>query len=177
MKFDNYLIRQLSKDDTNQYFQLIENNRKRLEDFFVGTVSKTKTLKDTKMLVSEKLSQLKNKTYFPFVIVDINTQQIIGYMSVKSIDWNIFKGEFGYYIDEQYCGKGVTTKALLAMCNYFFNDLNFNKLFLRVHPNNLPSRKVAEKCGFEIEGTLRKDYKTSSGELVDLIYYGKLRNY
>ena len=35
--------------------------------------------------------------------------------------------------------------------------------------------ELLEKCGFEKEGLIRRDYKTTSGELVDLIYYGKLK--
>ncbi len=46
---------------------------------------------------------------------------------------------------------------------------------MRIHPDNIAAKKVAEKCGFELEGTIRKEYKTPSGELVDLLYYGKIR--
>ncbi|MFT5779805.1 MAG: ribosomal-protein-serine acetyltransferase [Crocinitomicaceae bacterium] len=40
----------------------------------------------------------------------------------------------------------------------------------------MAAKKLAESCGFEIEGTIRKDYKTTSGELIDLIYYGLLKS-
>lgn len=33
---------------------------------------------------------------------------------------------------------------------------------------------MAEKCGFIPEGLIRNDYKKSNGEIVDLIYYGKI---
>jgi hypothetical protein len=47
MQFDNYTIRPLTTEDLAAYFQLVEKNRKRLEGFFTGTVSRTKTLEDT----------------------------------------------------------------------------------------------------------------------------------
>jgi ribosomal-protein-serine acetyltransferase len=81
----------------------------------------------------------------------------------------------GCYIDEDYANKGITTHAFQIFCNFCFSEHHFQKLFLRTHHSNISARRVAEKCGFEIEGTLRRDYKTTSGEIVDLIYYGKLK--
>jgi RimJ/RimL family protein N-acetyltransferase len=47
-------------------------------------------------------------------------------------------------------------------------------VFLRTHESNVGSRKVAERNGFKVEGIIRKDYKTTKGEIVDLLYYGKI---
>jgi len=173
MNFKNYSIRLLCKEDLQQYFQMIERNRQRL-DFFSGTVSNTKTPEDTKAFVDMILHKAADKTYFPFVIVDNSSNSIIGFLDIKNIEWNIPKAELGCYIDEEYAGKGVSTKALTIFCDHCFNELGFKKLFLRTHQSNLSAQKVAEKCGFEREGIIRNDYKTSSGEIVDLLYYGRL---
>ena len=66
------------------------------------------------------------------------------------------------------------TAAYFQLMDHYFRELQFNKLFLRTHPTNTACRMLAERCGFEQEGLIRKDYKTTHGELVDLIYYGKL---
>lgn len=93
---------------------------------------------------------------------------------MKNIDWNIPKSEMGLYIDKDYANKGISTKAFRLFCDFCFAEYEFKKLFLRTHHNNVFARRVAEKCGFEIKGIIRRDYKTTSGEIVDLIYYGKL---
>lgn len=175
MQFDNYVIRLLTEKDAEKYFTLVENNRKRLEDFFSGTVAKTKTVKDTKNFLTELMERIVAKTFFPYGIIDKDTNEIIGYMHVMNLDWNIPKAEIGFFIDADFAGKGIITKALTVLMDYYFETLQFNKLFLRTHKTNIAARALAEKCGFEIEGTLRKDYKTTSGELVDLIYYGKIK--
>ena len=56
----------------------------------------------------------------------------------------------------------------------FISKYKFQKLFLRTHASNISAKKVAENCGFELEGIIRKDYKTTSGKIIDLAYYGKL---
>lgn len=115
------------------------------------------------------------KKHFAFLIINDNTGKPVGYVDIKSIDWNLPKGELGYFVDEEYAGKGIITKALSCIIRYCFNKLNFIKLFIRTHENNTASKKAAEKNGFIIEGILRQDYKTTGGEIVDMLYYGLIR--
>lgn len=174
MEFENYRVRLMGMPDLEKYFRLIENNRSRLEDFFTGTVSRTRTFDETKTFLEENLEKAAAKTYFPFIIEDTQTNEIIGFIDLKNIDWNIPKAELGCYTDYEYAGKGITSKAFLLFVDYCFAHFGFRKLFLRTHESNLSAQRLAEKCGFEAEGKIRREYKTTKGELVDLIYYGKL---
>ncbi len=175
MKFDHYSIRLLELQDLDNYFQLVESNRKRLEDFFAGTVSKTKTYEDTRIFLLDMIQRSIDKVYFPYLVIDNSNQKIVGFLDFKNIDWSIPKSEIGFFIDKDYAGKGITTKALNLLCDFCFSEYKFEKIFLRTHSGNISARTVAEKSGFELEGVIRKDYKTTSGEIVDLIYYGKLK--
>ncbi|NOT36633.1 MAG: GNAT family N-acetyltransferase [Saprospiraceae bacterium] len=174
MTFSNFTIRPLTINDLDAYFRLVDKNRKRLEDFFTGTVSKTKTFEDTKQFLLDIVQRSKDRTYFPYIIIDNSNQKIAGFIDLKNIDWNIPKSEMGLYIDEDYANQGISTKAFGVFCEHCFSEHKFQKLFLRTHQNNTYARKVAENCGFQIEGTIRRDYKTTSGEIVDLIYYGRI---
>ena len=151
------------------------NNRERLADFFAGTVSRTATYQETAEFVTEMIERAEEKTYFAFVVVDTATDALIGFQDLKNIDWSIPKTEVGYFIDKDYSGKGISTKALSLLCDYCFDTHQFKKLFLRTHPANTAAKRVAEKCGFEQEGIIRKDYRTTAGQLVDLAYYGRVR--
>ena len=175
MKFDHYSLRLLRLGDLDPYFALVQRNRERLADRFVGTVSRTKTLEEAQEFVEEMIKHTISNTYFPYVIIDENENRIIGFIDLKNIDWDIPKTQIGFYIDEAYEGKGIISKAISKIIDYCFEDKGFEKLFMRIHPENLAAKKVAEKCGFELEGTIRKDYKTPSGNLVDLLYYGKVK--
>lgn len=176
MNFENYQIRLLEKTDLEAYYLLIDTNRKRLEDFFSGTVSRTKTFEETRTFLEENIQRALDRKYFPFIIEDTGTGEIIGYIDVKNIDWNIPKAELGCYTDEKYAGKGLTSKAFSLVVAHCFKNFGFKKLYLRTHQSNVAAQRLAEKAGFEVEGRIRRDYKTTSGELVDLIYYGQLGN-
>lgn len=175
MNFDNFRIRLLEISDVKKYFSLVENNRKRLEDFFTGTVSRTKTFEDTEQFLKELIQKRDDKLYYPFIIENLETKEFVGFIDVKNIDWNIPKGELGCYTDENFAGKGITSKAFSLIVDHCFDHFGFAKLFLRTHESNFAAQKLAEKSGFQIEGKIRKDYKTTKGEIVDLIYYGKVK--
>lgn len=174
IRFDKYILRPLDTNDLGRYFTLIENNRSRLEDFFAGTVSRTRTREDASLFLAEIIQKAKNKSYFPYVVEDPESRKLVAFIDVKNIDWSISKAELGFYTDEKYAGKGLTSKAFPLLVDHLFEQFEFKKLFLRTHQSNIAAQKLAEKSGFEIEGTIRCDYKTTKGELVDLIYYGRL---
>ena len=110
-----------------------------------------------------------------YLIIDKISQQIIGTVFLKDFDWNVGKVEIGFFIDKDFVNKGIISKAVSFVIDYAFKELKLNKIFMRVSEDNLPSRRVAEKNNFEVEGKLRRDFKTSDGELIDVIYYGVLK--
>ena len=52
-------------------------------------------------------------------------------------------------------GKGVATEAVNLLVRYLFETKRVNRIRLVIHPGNLASRRLAEKCGFRHEGTAR----------------------
>jgi len=175
INFENYTIRPLRVEDLKQYFDLVERNRKRLEKFFTGTVSRTQDLKSTEIFLREIDEKRDNKQYFPFLVVDNLTNEFVAFIDLKNLDWSIPKSEIGCYTDEKSAGKGLTTKAMKLFVDYCFEHFKFKKIYLRTHKSNQAAQIVAEKCGFELEGTIRLDYITTAGEILDLMYYGRLR--
>jgi RimJ/RimL family protein N-acetyltransferase len=173
--FDHYTIRFAKPGDLSAYFALIERNRPRLEDFFAGTAALTHTLEDTETHLSDVLAKQEEKKFYPFLVIDDSNGALIASIQIKNLDWSIPKGEIGYYIDAAYEGKGIITKATSRVISYGFEQLGLAKMYIRTHERNAASLKVAQKNGFIYEGTIRMDYKTTSGEVVDIMYYGMVR--
>lgn len=86
MIFDDYTIRLLTIQDVDAYFQLVEKNRKCLEDFFSGTVTKTKIFEDIRIFITEIEQRVKDRTYFPYIIIDNSNSKIAGFLDLKNID-------------------------------------------------------------------------------------------
>lgn len=170
-----HALRPFTAEDGSALFHLIDANRPRLEDFFAGTVAKTRTLEDTEKHLANMLAKAEERSYFAFALVEQRTDRMVGFVDIKSIDWNIPKAELGAFMDAAYEGQGLATKALQAITRHGFDVLKFDKLLIRTHEGNAGARRVIERNGYQLEGTVRKDYRTTAGVVVDLMYYGRVR--
>ncbi|MET8948033.1 GNAT family N-acetyltransferase [Streptomyces sp. NPDC004542] len=64
-------------------------------------------------------------------------------------------GEIGFWAAREHRGHGYVTEAALAAARWAFTTLAVDRLEWRAEVGNRPSRAVAERVGFTIEGTLR----------------------
>jgi RimJ/RimL family protein N-acetyltransferase len=75
--------------------------------------------------------------------------------------------EIGYWTAPSARGRGITTEAVAAVCLWGFTSCGVQRLEWYAEVGNVPSRRVAEKVGFSIEGTLRSFLLRPEGERVD----------
>ena len=71
-------------------------------------------------------------------------------------------------------GQGVVSEALRLFSAYLFDWKSTPRLQVLIAKDNAPSRRVAEKCGYQHEGTLRKCFFLR-GEYVDCDLFSLLR--
>ena len=83
--------------------------------------------------------------------------------------------EIGYQLYRQeYRGKGIMTEALRLFSSYLFELWPIPRLQITCMQGNIPSRRVAEKCGFKFEGVLRQA-TFNRGHYYDLELFSLLR--
>lgn len=174
LSFDQYELYPLSSSEVDSFYTLVSTNRPRLEAFFAGLVMYTQSKEDTLSFLQGVDAKRADRTYLPYILKKKGEQAIACFLDIKNINWRIPKAEIGCFADEQQEGKKLTQVALQHFVAFCFHDLGFLKLFLRTHEANMAARTIAEKTGFELEGKIRKDYKSTSGEVVDLLYYGQI---
>lgn len=166
------VLKRYKTGDGKKFYRIIEENRTRMIDSFPVMLSNTHDEISAEYYVRKKIEEWDEQSAFNFGIWLKDGGSYIGHISIKNIDWVIPRGEIAYVISGEYEGKGIMTEALKAVIKFSFESLCMKRLFLRVMTNNNRSFKLAERCGFIREGTLRKDHKTYEGKLVDLYYYG-----
>jgi RimJ/RimL family protein N-acetyltransferase len=80
------------------------------------------------------------------------------------------RAELGYWLARPYWGRGIMTDVVRVLCDYAFAELGLEKIIAYTFERNLASSRVLEKCGFELEGRLRRHIK-KDGELIDVRLY------
>lgn len=172
MTFDNFAIRLICIEDSSKYHLFVDQNKGRLTKYFPKTLNANKDISSTTAHIVERLRLAEKKEFFTFIILDNLLDKIVGTIFIKELDWTIPKGELGFFIDKDYEGKGIITNAVSIISRHCFQSMGLNKVFMRIAEDNISSRRVAEKNEFKVEGVLRKDFKTSEGKLIDVMYYG-----
>jgi len=82
--------------------------------------------------------------------------------------------EIGYWLGEEFWGRGIATDALVAVTDYAFAGHDLCRLYAHVFEWNLGSARVLEKAGYSFEGCLRKSV-TKDGKTIDQLMYAAIR--
>ena len=88
--------------------------------------------------------------------------------------WDAFELSYQLYGDE-FAGRGYTSQAVQLMVDYLFATKKQNRIQLVIVPENAASRRIAEKCGFTLEGTARGAF-WNDGRSQDVLVYSLLRD-
>ena len=87
--------------------------------------------------------------------------------------WDAFELSYQLY-DERHAGHGHTTEAVQLVVDYLFATKKQHRIHLVIVPGNGASRRIAEKCGFVLEGTVRGAF-FNAGRNHDVLLYSLLR--
>jgi RimJ/RimL family protein N-acetyltransferase len=82
--------------------------------------------------------------------------------------------EIGYWLGEEFWGRGIVTEAVREVTEYAFTTFDLCRIYAGVFEWNPASMRVLEKAGYEFECRMRKSV-TKDGETVDEFIYAVVR--
>lgn len=119
-----------------------ENNRRFVPDEVF------ETLEETKEVVDMIISNYKNDEA-PYIYAVIRNEDTanLGYVQLVEINdgW-----EIGYHIAQKYCGHGYATEAVQLFLEYLKEQNKVKEIYGIALFDNIASRRVLEKNGFEL---------------------------
>lgn len=83
--------------------------------------------------------------------------------------------ELGYWLAEEFWGKGIITQVIPQIVEYGFNNFDIDRIFAKPFGRNIGSQKVLEKSGFILEARLTNTL-IKNGQLEDELIYGIRRS-
>lgn len=161
-------LRMWSKKDAADLYEYAKNPN-------VGPIAGWKPHSDqaeSRFIISEVFLQK-----MAWAIVDKDTGKVIGSIGFEDDKFrpDIHSREMGYSLSEDFWGKGLMTEAAKKIIQYAFEVLGLDILSITTSEDNLRSRRVIEKCGFEYEGSLRYAYKIYDGTIEEIRCYSMMR--
>ncbi len=121
--------------------------------------------------ISAMLSADENEVFAFAITVDDRAVGSIGVFRQENIHRQT--AELGYYIAEEYWGKGVMTEAVMQICEYVFEKSDIIRIYAEPFAYNIASCRVLEKAGFQYEGTLRSN-AVKNDKVIDMKMYSLL---
>lgn len=82
--------------------------------------------------------------------------------------------ELGYWLGEPFWGKGIMPEAVVEICRMAFGTWDIVRIFAEPFADNGRSRRVLEKAGFSLEGTMRRSV-CKWGKIADSCMYALLK--
>jgi ribosomal-protein-alanine N-acetyltransferase len=135
-------LRPFSEDDLDDLSALMAN-----EDFMrfsLGVFSREQTAGFLEKVCGRDRDGVPSQ----FALILRSSGKLIGYCGffLQTVD-DEEQLEIAYRLDSSCWGQGLATEAARAVRDHAFDDLQLSHVISLIHPDNIPSRRVAEKNG------------------------------
>ena len=147
-------------------------SNKKIQDNLRDGLPYPYTEKDGADYISAMLTADENDTFAFAIMADDKVVGSIGAFRQGNIHRRT--AELGYYIAEEYWGRGIMTEAVKQICEYVFDKSDIIRIYAEPFAYNKASCRVLEKAGFQYEGTLRSN-AVKNGKVIDMKMYSLLK--
>lgn len=166
------VVRRFRENEGYLLYDLFQANRSLLIDNFPKTDRMLASKEKAEQYIRQSICDWLFHRDFVFGIWNNESAQLIGFIHIFRIDWDVPRAELAYFLDKDSSGQGIMTETLYAVVNMAFEKMKFAKLYIRTATDNYGSQRVARKLGFRREGDFRSDFRTPSGDLQDTMVFG-----
>ena len=140
------ILRPFREQDVDLVAQLMEN-----PDFMRFSLG-VRTRKQTAAFLEKIIAWERVGLASQFAVIFRENGELIGYCGFfhQDVDGRN-EIEIGYRLHPNYWNRGLATEAAQAVRDHAFSDLNLSHVISLIHPDNVASRRVAEKIGMLFE--------------------------
>ncbi len=110
-----------------------------------------------------------------FAAVILYKGKAAGMIGLEDFDPINKSASIGYWIGQQFQGRGIMIRSCKTMMDYSFYELEMNRLQIKCMPGNYKSRAIPIKLGFSLEGIFR-EVQLADKHFRDLAIYSMLRS-
>ena len=111
-------------------------------------------------------------TEIPIISVVFLKNGLVGF---KDFDDSNHKIEIGYWLSQYQQGNGIMTRSVDALLDYAFEQLNMNRVQIKVAVDNKKSNRIPQKLGFKFEGVERDGELLADNKYTDINVYSLLK--
>lgn len=119
---------------------------------------------------------IANTTAVPLFLIRQADDALLGAITLDNIRRGPSQaGTTGYWIGAAFARQGYMREAIAAMVHYAFTTLDLSRIEAGCLPENTPSRRLLENCGYKYEG-VAQSYLQIGGRWRNHVLYANLRH-
>lgn len=164
-------LRLICMEDSEEIFSLIDSNREHLREW-LPWVDGTISVEDTKNFIKSSMNQYGANNGFQAGIWYMG--KVVGIIGLHQLNFYHKNTSIGYWLAEEFQGKGIMTKACRAVIEHIFINLELERVEIRCADKNFKSQAIPERLGFTKEGVCR-NVENLYGNYVNHIVFSVLR--
>lgn len=140
-----------------ELYAIIDKSRNTLREWFPWP-DKTNSPEDefSYYLMGFYQKRWDEGTAFGYIIFDKKTKRILGNINLCSVDEKNKSAEIGFWLSDKATGHGYMQEAVHALESVAFAT-GINRIVIKNDTDNIRSVHVAKRCGYVLEGVMRKD--------------------
>jgi [ribosomal protein S5]-alanine N-acetyltransferase len=167
--FERIVLRPWSIRDAADLAQIADN--KNIADNLRDGLPNPYTIDDAR----KWLNIILPENFPPRFFAIITDNKIIGSIGIVT-KTDIYRKnvEIGYFLSEEYWGRGIMTSAIKAATSYAFSNFDIVRVYAEPFADNPGSRRALEKAGFSQEATFKNNV-IKNGVIKDSCIYSVLR--
>ena len=124
-------------------------------------------------ILNNQIKEFEKASVYSWIIADKKSGKALGRILLSNFEDNNKKANIGYFIGRNSWGKGIISACIKPVVEFGFSYLELERIYTRVHVDNVGSWKALEKSGFLREGLLRHSFNVNNN-LFDCYMYSKL---
>lgn len=170
IKGKNITLRLWKESDASDLTKIADNQK--ISDCLRDAMPCPYTLADAKNWL---LMAVKENMNYPHLFAIIYNNKLVGSIGffVKDDVYRL-NAEIGYFLSEEYWGKGLVSEAVTLVCKYVFSQYPVIRIYAEIFEPNLASRKVLEKNNFKLEAILKNNV-IKKGNILNTTVYSILK--
>jgi RimJ/RimL family protein N-acetyltransferase len=146
LKTARLILRPFRADDVDLIAELMADPD--FMRFSLGVYSRQQTAAFVEKVIGWQRDGLPSQ----FALITRSNGTLVGYCGFfHQIVDEIEEIEIGYRLDPAHWNQGLATEAATAVRDHAFLDLKLSRVISLIHPDNVASRRVAEKIGMTHE--------------------------
>ena len=161
---ERLIIRVARPEDGKVYNEAVIESLEELSPW-LGWVTPPPTIEDSEESCRKALGRFYLNEDLQVFFFSKECGSLVGGSGLHNVDWDLGHFEVGYWGRTSFGGRGLMTEGVKALAHHALKVLGASRVFLTADECNTASCRLAERAGFECEGTIRNDARNLEGTL------------